>query len=181
MSSLRGPACRRRPTTATGSNVDSNWKRWCRRCSMSSRARPTGSMARGRSCPPIPATYRPAAPSGGLFLLRRCLREGWRPMCVFDPWCGFPTAVWVPISSRSTPARPPKTAILKRPALVPVSAHGSAPLTSARLGLNGPDIPRGFGIVLPAERAHRPIPDGKMSRIIAPRIAMVLIVVRDAD
>jgi hypothetical protein len=44
-----------------------------------------------------------------------------------------------------------------------------------------PDIPRGFGIVFPAERAHQPIPDGKMSGIIAPRIAMVLIVVRDAD
>jgi hypothetical protein len=40
-----------------------------------------------------------------------------------------------------------------------------------------PAIPRGLGVVLPAERAHPADPRWyKMSRIIAPRIAMVLIV-----
>jgi len=57
----------------------------------------------------------------------------------------------------------------------------SQPAVHSRQLDGAPDIPCGFGIVLPAERAHQPIPDGKMSRIIAPRIAMVLIVVRDAD
>jgi hypothetical protein len=37
-----------------------------------------------------------------------------------------PSAVRVRIRSRSTSARPPRTAIIKRPVLVPVSAHGSA-------------------------------------------------------
>jgi hypothetical protein len=37
-----------------------------------------------------------------------------------------PSAVRVRIRSRSTSARPPKTAIIKRPVLVPVSAHGPA-------------------------------------------------------
>jgi hypothetical protein len=37
-----------------------------------------------------------------------------------------PSAVRIRIRSRSTSARPPKTAIIKRPVLVPVSAHGSA-------------------------------------------------------
>jgi hypothetical protein len=34
--------------------------------------------------------------------------------------------MWVRIKSRSTSARLPRTASLKRPVLVPVSAHGSA-------------------------------------------------------
>ena len=37
-----------------------------------------------------------------------------------------PSAVRVRIRSRSTSAKPPRTAIIKRPVLVPVSAHGSA-------------------------------------------------------
>jgi hypothetical protein len=37
-----------------------------------------------------------------------------------------PSAVRVRIRSRSTSASPPRTAIIKHPALVPVSAHGSA-------------------------------------------------------
>jgi len=37
-----------------------------------------------------------------------------------------PSAVRVRIESRSTSARPPRTASIKRPVLVPVSAHGSA-------------------------------------------------------
>ncbi len=37
-----------------------------------------------------------------------------------------PSAVRVRIRSRSTPAKPPNTAIINRPVLVPVSAHGSA-------------------------------------------------------
>ena len=37
-----------------------------------------------------------------------------------------PSAVRVRIRSRSTSARPPRTAIIRRPVLVPVSAHGSA-------------------------------------------------------
>jgi hypothetical protein len=37
-----------------------------------------------------------------------------------------PSAVRVRIRSRSRSARPPKTAIINRPVLVPVSAHGSA-------------------------------------------------------
>ena len=36
-----------------------------------------------------------------------------------------PSAVRVRIKSRSTSARPPSTASIKRPVLVPVSAHGS--------------------------------------------------------
>jgi hypothetical protein len=38
----------------------------------------------------------------------------------------LPSAVWVRIRSRSTSARPPNTAGIKRPVLVPVSAHGSS-------------------------------------------------------
>src|SRR4029077_4198405 len=37
-----------------------------------------------------------------------------------------PSAVRVRIRSRSTSANPPNTAIISRPVLVPVSAHGSA-------------------------------------------------------
>src|SRR5215468_8347351 len=37
-----------------------------------------------------------------------------------------PPAVRVRIRSRSTSAKPPRTAIISRPVLVPVSAHGSA-------------------------------------------------------
>ena len=37
-----------------------------------------------------------------------------------------PSAVRVRIRSRSTSANPPSTASIKRPVLVPVSAHGSA-------------------------------------------------------
>ena len=37
-----------------------------------------------------------------------------------------PSAVRVRIRSRSTSAKPPRTAIISRPVLVPVSAHGSA-------------------------------------------------------
>jgi len=38
----------------------------------------------------------------------------------------LPSAVRVRIRSRSTSAKPPRTASIKRPVLVPVSAHGSA-------------------------------------------------------
>jgi len=38
----------------------------------------------------------------------------------------LPSAVRVRIRSRSTSGRPPRTASIKRPVLVPVSAHGSA-------------------------------------------------------
>jgi hypothetical protein len=38
----------------------------------------------------------------------------------------LPSAVRVRIRSRSTSAKPPSTASIKRPILVPVSAHGSA-------------------------------------------------------
>jgi hypothetical protein len=38
----------------------------------------------------------------------------------------LPSAVRVRIRSRSTSAKPPSTASIKRPVLVPVSAHGSA-------------------------------------------------------
>jgi hypothetical protein len=44
------------------------------------------------------------------------------------PWAFarlLPSAVRVRIRSRSTSARPPSTASIKRPVLVPVSAHGS--------------------------------------------------------
>ena len=74
----------------------------------------------------------------------------------------------------------------QKSAALPLRCKSPPPLSSqpavySRQVDGAPDIPRGFGIVLPAERAHQPIPDGKMSRIIAPRIAMVLIVVRNAD
>src|SRR5258706_11885836 len=39
----------------------------------------------------------------------------------------LPSAVRVRIRSRSTSAKPPSTASIKRPVLVPVSAHGSGP------------------------------------------------------
>jgi hypothetical protein len=45
------------------------------------------------------------------------------------PWAlarFLPSTVRVRIRSRSTSARPPSTATIKRPVLVPVSAHGSA-------------------------------------------------------
>jgi hypothetical protein len=38
----------------------------------------------------------------------------------------LPSAVRVRIRSRSMSARPPRTASIKRPVLVPLSAHGSA-------------------------------------------------------
>src|SRR6266446_9570837 len=38
----------------------------------------------------------------------------------------LPSAVRVRIRSRSTSASPPRTAVISRPVLVPVSAHGSA-------------------------------------------------------
>jgi len=41
-------------------------------------------------------------------------------------WRLRPSAVRVRMRSRSTSARPPNTAIINRPVLVPVSAHGSA-------------------------------------------------------
>jgi hypothetical protein len=66
------------------------------------------------------------AASGGLFLLRR-VRAGGRP--IRRPWALArlrPSAVRVRIRSRSTSARPPNTASIKRPVLAPVSAHGSA-------------------------------------------------------
>jgi hypothetical protein len=137
-------------------------------------------LARGRPCQWLAVVairqflQRSAlrAPSGGLFLLRRVS---------VSSILGAAPAFRCGSDRAPRPRGRPRRQSSKRPVLVPVSAHGSAALTSARLGLNGPDIPRGFGIVLPAERAHQPIPDGKMSRIIAPRIAMVLIVVRDAD
>ena len=61
----------------------------------------------------------PRAASGGLLMLR--------PICC--PWALarlLPSAVRVRIRSRSTSARPPSTASIKRPVLVPVSVHGSA-------------------------------------------------------
>jgi hypothetical protein len=64
---------------------------------------------------------------GGLYLLRRSVSAGGRPICC--PWALarlLPSAVRVRIRSRSTSARPPRTAIISRPVLVPVSAHGSA-------------------------------------------------------
>ena len=65
------------------------------------------------------------APSGGLFLQCRC--EGGRPMCFPRALARLrPSAVRVQIRSRSTSARPPRTASINRPVLVPVSAHGSA-------------------------------------------------------
>ena len=65
------------------------------------------------------------AASGGLFMLLRC--EGARPICFPRAWARLlPSAVRVRIKSRSTSARPPSTASIKRPALVPVSAFGSA-------------------------------------------------------
>jgi len=54
-------------------------------------------------------------------------QAGGRPMCF--PWSlarFLPSAVRVRIRSRSTSARPPSTASIKRPVLVQVSAHGSA-------------------------------------------------------
>jgi hypothetical protein len=49
-----------------------------------------------------------------------------RPICC-PRFCARlrPSAVRVRIRSRSTSAKPPRTAIIKRPVLVPVSAHGS--------------------------------------------------------
>ena len=47
-----------------------------------------------------------------------------------------PSAVRVRIRSRSTSANPPKTAIISRPVLVPVSAHGSASERNLRLGVH---------------------------------------------
>ena len=47
-----------------------------------------------------------------------------------------PSAVRVRIRSRSTSARPPRTAIINRPVLVPVSAHGSASDRNLRLGVH---------------------------------------------
>jgi len=63
---------------------------------------------------------------GGLLLLGRT-ECGGRP--IRCPWALarlLPSAVRVRIRSRSTSASPPKTAIIKLPVLVPVSAHGSA-------------------------------------------------------
>jgi hypothetical protein len=63
------------------------------------------------------------APSGGLFLLCRCSAKC-RPMCFPSSLARFgPSAVRVRIS---TSARPPSTARINCPVLVPVSAHGSA-------------------------------------------------------
>ena len=52
---------------------------------------------------------------------------GGRPICC-PRFCARlrPSAVRVRIRSRSTSANPPNTAIISRPVLVPVSAHGSA-------------------------------------------------------
>jgi hypothetical protein len=68
------------------------------------------------------------APSGGLFLLGRCFSGMGGGPWPF-PWALarlLPSAVRVRIRSRSTSAKPPSTAGIKRPVLVPVSAHGSA-------------------------------------------------------
>jgi len=64
------------------------------------------------------------AASSGLFPLRR-VRAGGRPICCPRALARLlPSAVRVRIRSRSTSARPPKTASIKRPVLVPVSAQG---------------------------------------------------------
>jgi hypothetical protein len=47
-----------------------------------------------------------------------------------------PSAVRVRIRSLSTSASPPGTAIISRPVLVPVSAHGSASERNLRLGVH---------------------------------------------
>ena len=66
------------------------------------------------------------ATSGGLSLLCR-VREGGRPICFPSALARLlPSAVRVRIRSRSTSASPPSTLSIKRPVLVPVSAHGSA-------------------------------------------------------
>ncbi len=76
-----------------------------------------------------PANFLSVAPcgaAGGLFLLLRC-EGGGRPICCPRALARLrPSAVRVRIRSRSTSASPPSTAIIKRPVLVPVSAHGSA-------------------------------------------------------
>jgi hypothetical protein len=64
--------------------------------------------------------------SAGFGLLRR-RHFGGRPICC-PRFCARlrPSPVRVRIRSRSTSANPPNTAIISRPVLVPVSAHGSA-------------------------------------------------------
>jgi hypothetical protein len=47
-----------------------------------------------------------------------------------------PSAVRVRIRSRSTSASPPNTAIISRPVLVPVSAHGSASERNCAFGVH---------------------------------------------
>ena len=49
-----------------------------------------------------------------------------------------PSAVRVRIKSRSTSAKPPRTAIIKRPVLVAVSAHGSASDRNCALASHNP-------------------------------------------
>jgi hypothetical protein len=66
------------------------------------------------------------APSDGLFLLGRCEGRGAAHVLPLGLARLLPSAVRVRIRSRSTSARPPRTASIKRPVLVPVSAHGSA-------------------------------------------------------
>jgi hypothetical protein len=65
--------------------------------------------------------------SRGDVVLRRSESAGGRPICF--PWALarlLPSAVRVRIRSRSTSAKPPSTARVTGPVLVPVSAHGSA-------------------------------------------------------
>ena len=56
-----------------------------------------------------------------------CVKDGGRPMCLPRAFARFlPSAVRALIKSRSTSASSPRTASIKRPILVPVSARGSA-------------------------------------------------------
>jgi hypothetical protein len=67
---------------------------------------------------PVVGGPRPSAP-GSISAVGPCAARA------FAPGCG-PRGVHVQIRSLSTSAKPPRTAIIKRPVLVPVSAHGSA-------------------------------------------------------
>jgi hypothetical protein len=84
-------------------------------------------LRKGRALRPPPPCFD---------LLRVGEFEG-RPMC-WPRFCARlrPSAVWVRIRSGSTSAKPPNTASIKRPVLVPVSADGSAKGSELRLGVH---------------------------------------------